>query len=192
VDSKLTEALAHPLRAEVFALLVAEPGSAQQIAKRLAYKVECVAYHIGVLDDLGYLQPAGIRPTQKGGIEEFYEAAPIAVAEYLLQKLPPLEPESSSSPAILRRIFVESIAALEAGTIDMSDSRLGCFTATFDQEGFKKVSMILGETVAAVVQTYRESKARLERGRSEPMHATIISGWFESPTEKDMLGDEAI
>lgn len=190
MDPKLAKALSHPLRAEVFGLLVAERASPRQIAKTLACETKCAFYHVGVLCDLGCLQSAGTRPSQDGGTESFYEASPIAVAEYMLQKLPPSEPGSSSA-AILRQIIEEGVAALNADTLDVPDSRLGCITATFDQEGFKKVSAILGEAVAAVVQTYRESRARLERGEGEPISATIISGWFESPTERDMLGDQA-
>ncbi len=188
MSPNLVKALSHPLRAEIFELLAAERASPSQIAKTLICETKCVFYHVGVLCDLGCLQSAGTEPTQGGGTESFYEASPIAVAEYMLQKLPP---SGSSSAAILRRIIEKGLAALEADTLDVPDSRLGCITATFDQEGFKKVSTILGEKTAAVMQTHRESKARLESGESEPISATIITGWFESPTERDMLGGQA-
>jgi len=73
VDGDVAQAMAHPLRVQIVAMLNQQVMSATMIAKKIDEPLQNVAYHFRILREKGLIEEVDSRPV-RGSTEHFYRA----------------------------------------------------------------------------------------------------------------------
>jgi DNA-binding transcriptional ArsR family regulator len=69
----IVKALAHPLRAQVYAQLKEDEASPLDLSQRIGAPLPNVAYHVRVLVDAGLVEQTRVKQV-RGALQHFYEA----------------------------------------------------------------------------------------------------------------------
>lgn len=72
-ENRKSKALAHPLRARIYAQLQQRTASPVQLSREIGLPIGNVAYHVKVLAEAELIHETGSRPA-RGALEHFYTA----------------------------------------------------------------------------------------------------------------------
>lgn len=120
---------------------------------------------------------------RRGATEKFYRATRPAFVkiEELLADLPPSVRETEAGRS-MRRICTDFVEAMRSETVDARTDR--CVALSFvelDTEGLKKVTTVLRNLWALILEVQNEAEARLEESGEEPIAMTVALGIYETP-----------
>jgi hypothetical protein len=184
VDQRLVKALAHPLRAQILAILNERVSSPNQLAKELDEALSNVSYHVTVLKKYHCIEM--VKTAQRrGATEHFYRGM---TRSFLSDaNWSQLEPSAQNGISIagMKMIVDHAMNALEEGTFDSkADRHLSCTPMIVDEHGWKDLSSLLERTLESVMDIQAESAGRLAEEDKEGMPATVSIVSFESPAPK--------
>jgi DNA-binding transcriptional ArsR family regulator len=181
VDQRLVKALAHPLRAQILAILNERISSPNQLANELGEALSNVGYHVSVLKKYNCIEMVKTA-RRRGATEHFYRGM---TRSFLSDaNWSQLEPSARNAISIagMKMIVDRAMGALEAGTFDSrGDRHLSCTPLVVDGEGWTDIASLLERTLESVLDIQAESAGRLAEGDEKGMSATVSIVSFESP-----------
>lgn len=186
LSPELAKAMAHPTRVYAMGILNARQASPREVAEELEDETRNVAYHFGVLEDLGCIELVDSLPVRGGRVmEHFYRATlrPYFDAD-AWETLGEDEKWGVVMP-ILRVMSKEMNESLAAGTfMDPDDNHVSRNPLILDQEGYDRSKAILARAVDELMQEQTAVLKRCEDGRGT-MAIKINIVQFRSPDEAE-------
>jgi DNA-binding transcriptional ArsR family regulator len=160
LDPVLAKALSHPLRQRILERLSAGgEASPTQLARLLDARLPNVAYHVGVLVELGCVELVRTRP-RRGALEHYYRAVarPWLDAEQWAGL--PTSFRRQALARTLRDIVSDASDAGLAGGFDRPDAQVRRVSMVLDQQGRQDVTALLEELLTSVQRIHDESAVR--------------------------------
>jgi DNA-binding transcriptional ArsR family regulator len=160
LDLNLAKALSHPVRQRILERLsVGGEASPTQLARVLDEPLGNVAYHVRVLQRLGFVELVRTRQI-RGALEHHYRALahPGLDAEQWAQL--PAAFRRLALGRTLRDIVSHASDAGVAEGFDHPDARIERVSLELDQEGWSDVARLLEQTFTALQQIHADSTVR--------------------------------
>ena len=181
VDQQLVKALAHPLRAQILAILNERVASPNELSQELGEGLSHVSYHVKVLRDYECIELVKTEP-RRGAVEHYYRGMKRSfLNDVNWEGLSPSAKEGISVAGV-RMIMSEAIGALGAGTFDArDDSHLSCTPVIVDEQGWGELSAVLATALEQVLDIQAKSAGRLAEAQANGIPATVAILGFESP-----------
>lgn len=183
-DPRLVRAFAHPLRADILALLHNRTASPSEIAAELGTPLSNTSYHVRQLAALGFVELVR-RTARRGAIEHHYTAkVRPTITDEGWRQLPEIVRQSLMD-GWLKQTMVQILAAADARGFDREDTHHTRTTGRLDAEGWKALSIELRRTLERVDAIFEESGARLaDDPHAEGLETTVVLMQFEGPPPK--------
>ena len=190
VDQQLVKALAHPLRAQILAILNERVASPNELSQELGEGLSQVSYHVKVLRDYECIELVKTEP-RRGAVEHYYRGMKRSfLNDVNWEGLSPSAKEGISVAGV-RMIMSEAIGALGAGTFDArDDSHLSCTPVIVDEKGWGEVSSVLASALEQILEIQSKSAARLAKSKKDGIPATIAILGFEAPAPQKKAVEE--
>jgi DNA-binding transcriptional ArsR family regulator len=180
-DPRLVKAMAHPLRVQILSVLEQRVASPRELADELDAPLGNVSYHVRTLSSLGLIKLVKKTP-RRGAIEHYYEARGRAVVSDKAWAEVPDIVKRALLGATLASISEEVNAAASGGGFTREDMHLTTSRVLVDEQGWRELSKLLGETWSQIEKVQRESGKRLrDSGGEDEISAGIVAMLFERP-----------
>lgn len=184
LDTRLSKALAHPLRVQILIILNERVASPNELAKELDEGLSLVSYHVKVLKDFNCIELVSTRP-RRGATEHFYRAIRRPYLNLQDWNQVPGSAREAISASVLEMIIQDSAQALTAGTFDArADRHLSRTPVVLDEEGWRDLHSLLDETLERVLDLQAQSAERMAGAADESILAKVALIGFESPQPK--------
>jgi DNA-binding transcriptional ArsR family regulator len=174
----------HPLRSRVWHALVDTTASPAELARQFGQSVTDVAYHVRVLAEMGVIEKVRERPV-RGAVESFWTS--IQRPEISREEVAGMEPEDATANAVLtmQLSFADLTQSIDAGTFVERPEHIALRVgATFDEEGWEKVSGAYEKLLDLVYETEAESTGRLATDPDLPQVDSVAIGFLlEKPSK---------
>jgi DNA-binding transcriptional ArsR family regulator len=180
LDQRLIKALAHPLRADILAVLNERVASPNELAKGFGEGLSQVSYHVKVLHECECIELVKTEP-RRGAVEHYYRATARAFfSDGDWEQLPEVA-RSGLSAALVRGAVQDAMAALQEGTFEArSDRHVSWTPLIVDEEGWKDLATLLAETLEGVMDIQAQSAGRLAEGSGEGIPAAVTMIGYEA------------
>jgi DNA-binding transcriptional ArsR family regulator len=187
VDQRLTQALAHPTRAEILSILDDGPSSPSKIAKRLDnVSLNLASHHIKVLRELDCIEL--FKEVRHGGrTEHIYRATNRrrffgpSEWEQMERKV-----QSPITVSILRRVSQELGNSLASGKFDETpDIHLSRTPMSVDREGWVEIYEILRQALEGILEVEDRCAARAELSGEELEQIRVVMMQFPLGPEQN-------
>jgi len=179
VDQKLVKALAHPLRAEILAILNERMASPNELSKELDEGLSQVSYHVKVLKDFECIEMVKTEP-RRGAVEHYYRATARAFLSDTDWQLLPDSVKPGVSSAALRMILEDAVGALQAGTFDAREDRHVSWTpGLVDEQGWEELVDLINETLEKIIKIHTAAAKRLAKSGEDGIPTTAVLMNFE-------------
>lgn len=180
LDQRLIKALAHPLRADILAVLNERVASPNELAKGFGEGLSQVSYHVKVLHECECLELVKTEP-RRGAVEHYYRATARAfLSDGDWERLPEVA-RSGLSASLVRGAVEDAMAALREGTFEArSDRHVSWTPLIVDEEGWKDLATLLAETLEGVLDIQTRSAGRLAETSGEGIPAAVTMIGYEA------------
>jgi DNA-binding transcriptional ArsR family regulator len=187
-DRRLIKALGHPVREHILAVLNERIASASEIGEELGADVSSFYHHIEELEKLECIERVETR-RRRGANEHFFRAKRTIFLNDEAWRQLPASLRCDLTASFVQSMFDEAAVALKGGTLSKeADEHLSWTPMNLDEQGWKEVTALLGETLEHLTEIQEESSSRLASGGAECMTATISMLAFETlPGEVESL-----
>lgn len=180
-SSKLHQALAHPLRANILVLLTDRTASPNELALELGEDLANVSYHVRQLAKRDLIELV-TEKRRRGAIEHFYKAT--VRAYYSTEDWEAL-PESTKeihSAWIAQRIYGDMAEAMRAGTFESrADRYLVRTPAVLDEEGWKELTDAYDALLEQILEIQAASDERRSKSGEKGMNVATSFACFPMP-----------
>ena len=180
LDRHLIEALGHPVREHILAVLNERIASAREIGDEIGADVSSFYHHVEELEKLECIERVATK-RRRGASEHFFQAKrTLFFDETRWRDLPP-SIKADVSASSLQYLFDDVIAALEEGTLDARDDRHVSWTpAEFDQQGWGEAQDLMNQTLEQLGAIQEAAALRLAKGQEQGLPATVAILAFET------------
>ena len=138
-DPRYVQALAHPLRIRILAMLEERPASPVQLAPRLGSTLGRVGYHVRVLRDAGLIELVETR-RRRGATEHIYTAAPLPVFSDAAWERAGAAVRRRATAALLQQVGDYVAGSAERGGFDRTDANLSRLPLRLDEQGRRELT----------------------------------------------------
>lgn len=179
-NAALFKALSHPLRYRIMMILGEREASPKELADLLDEDFHRVYEQVRILKKSEFIELVGT-DSRKGGTQHFYKASvrPVLDAE-AWEKFPRLAREIASV-SIVRRIFADVLASVEAGVLDDRKHRaLLRRPILVDEQGFKEADESALRHLAELAEIEARSASRLVASGEEGINVATATMVFEA------------
>ena len=181
-DRRLIEALGHPVREHILAVLNERDASGSDIGTELGSDVSAFYHHIEQLEKLGCIER--VRTLSKRGAREhvFRAKSTVFFDDEALRNLP-ASLRSDLTTSFVQRMFDEVVAALKLGSGSLSrdgSEHVSWMPVRLDEKGWREATRLLDETLLRLSEIQQESAGRLADEEAEPVEAGIAMLAFEA------------
>ncbi len=186
-DPLVVKALAHPVRAQLLALLGDRVASPNELARELGMPLNSVSYHVRRLVALGFLRLVKKTP-RRGAVEHYYTAVVRPrITEATWRELPPIVIRAMVS-AGLEHVGRQVSAAAAAGGFDLPDAQLSHNPVIVDAEGWRVLAAEIESMHGRVQRIAAESADRLATGESDGQidASAVLMLYRSAPTGADV------
>lgn len=189
IDRRLIEALAHPVREHILAVLNERIASASEIGEELGADVSSFYHHVEELEKLGCIERVETQQ-RRGWREHFFRAkTSVFFDDAAWQRLPNSLKEDQTG-SILQFLFDDVVDALKEGTFDARDDRHASWTpGFFDTRGWQEAVELMNETISKLVAIREAAASRLAEAGEQGIPATMGILAFETSSSS---GREAV
>jgi DNA-binding transcriptional ArsR family regulator len=174
IEQRLAKALTHPVRMRVLTLLNQKVASPSELAGELDEPLGNVSYHVRMLLDLGLIELVGTTP-RRGAVEHHYRATE---RPWLGKRAWGKLPESlrgGISAAVLTQAWEDTLAAVEAGTVDSEpSSHLSRTPMVLDSQGWDELAELLDETLERAIGIQTVAAERLADSDDGSLEARLV------------------
>lgn len=178
---RLLKGLAHPIRLELLGILSYRDISPAKFARHRNEKVSNIAYHFRLLEELGCIEIAEMRP-RRGSIEHIYRRVKRVIFSDRDWLIMPDEARQIVASSILRDLIGRVAQALEAGTFTArDDAHITWRPVHLDEVGWLEVVKILAGTFEAITEAEAQAADRMSASGDKGFDTTVALLGFESP-----------
>ncbi len=182
IDPRLIQALGHPVREHILAVLNERIASGKEIGNELGADVSSFYHHIEELERLDCIERIETRRC-RGVDEHFFRATrTLFFDDEEWQRLP----DSLRSDVMVnafQRVVDDAVAAIEAGTfVARDETHLSWLPGVFDERGWNEATGLLTEVLGRLAEIREESSERLAaKEGTDAVSATLGIVAFETP-----------
>lgn len=187
IDRRLVEAVGHPVREHILAVLNERVASPTEIGDELELDVTAFFKHVQTLERLGFIECVGTRRS-RGGIERFYRATATLFFDDESWNCVPATVRADVCAYLLRTIAEASGGALAAGKLGTGKAEhLSWSPGVVDARGRKEAMEILEDALARLERVQEESSTRLRETEEPgvPMGFAMLGFETEGPPRKE-------
>ena len=178
-DPRLVKAMAHPLRVQILSVLEQRVASPRELSDELDAPLGNVSYHVRTLSSLGLIKLVKKTP-RRGAIEHYYEARGRAVVTDKAWAEVPDIVKRSLLGATLASVREEVNAAAAGGGFDREDIHLTTSRVVVDEQGWRDLAKLLGDTWKSIEKVQRDAGKRLrDSGGEGEINAGLVAMLFE-------------
>jgi len=178
-DPRLVKAMAHPLRVQILSVLEQRVASPRELSDELDAPLGNVSYHVRTLSSLGLIKLVKKTP-RRGAIEHYYEARGRAVVTDKAWAEVPDIVKRSLLGATLASVREEVNAAAAGGGFDREDIHLTTSRVVVDEQGWRDLAKLLGDTWKGIDKVQRDAGKRLrDSGGEGEINAGLVAMLFE-------------
>jgi len=186
VDPALAKALAHPLRAQILAILNKRVASPKEMATTLDERLPNVSYHVRALLEARCIELVRTTP-RRGAVEHYYRALVRPFFSDADWGRLPLSARNAISDAALRLISEDVTKAMTAGTFEARpDRHLTRTPLVVDEQGWEELNDRLASMLGESVRIASESADRLARSGTSGIPTKMVLMHFESPSAGEL------
>jgi DNA-binding transcriptional ArsR family regulator len=169
-DKRLVKAMGHPLRFDILLALNQGVASPNELAAKLDERLNVVAYHVRILDDLGAIELVREEP-RRGAIEHYYRATMRPLFEDREWATVPLATRRAIFEQLSKQIFRDVRAAQQAGGFDHLEAHVSWTKFDLDEQAFSELA---GEVMGLLERAFElQAESDGRRAKSTPPPATI-------------------
>jgi predicted transcriptional regulator len=179
-DRRLIEALGHPIREHILAVLNERDASGREIGEELGSDVSAFYHHIEQLEKLGCIERVKTLP-KRGAREHVFRArSTVFFDDEALRNLP-TSLRSDLTTSFVQRMFDEVARSLTTRGALSRDSteHISWRPAQVDRQGWREATSLLDETLQRLNTILEQSSARLADG-AEPTTMSVAMLAFET------------
>jgi DNA-binding transcriptional ArsR family regulator len=181
IAPRVAKAFTHPLRGHVWVTLC-ERGEAspKEIAEEVGIPVSEVSYHFRELKKRRLIRL--VRTEQRRGFaEHFYEpTAPVFYFDDSDWMQIPAPIRSTFSGDMLRQIFEEAVAALQAGSFDARNRHLSRTWLLVDEQGWEEVMRVTEEALEQILAIQKLCIKRRAKSPQPGIPVSVVMASFET------------
>src|SRR3954452_21639564 len=171
--------MAHPLRVQILSVLEQRVASPRELSDELDAPLGNVSYHVRTLSSLGLIKLVKKTP-RRGAIEHYYEARGRAVVTDKAWAEVPDIVKRALLGATLASVSEEVNAAAASGGFEREDIHLTTSRVVVDEQGWKDLSKLLGDTWKSIEKIQRDAGKRLrDSGGEGETTARLVRTSFE-------------
>jgi DNA-binding transcriptional ArsR family regulator len=176
----LTRGLAHPLRAQMLALLLEREASPKEMAEEFGIPLANVAYHVQVLRKLKLIRLVRKTP-RRGAVEHHYKAEqPPNISEAAWGEIPGAVKQGVVASS-LQEIARDVTDAAAGGGFDEGDSRVSHSKLVLDQQAWDELAGLIKGALDRSVELEKEAAKRLRKsGRAGKRTAGLVMLLFDA------------
>jgi DNA-binding transcriptional ArsR family regulator len=181
-DRRLIEALAHPFREHILAVLNERIASASEIGEELGADVSSFYHHVEELEKLGCIER--VNTVQRRGWREHFFRAKTSVFfdDDAWQRLPDTV-KSDQAAGNLQFLIDDVVAAVKDETLNARDDRhLSWTPGFFDEQGWKEAVDLMNATLENLCSIRKAAALRLSESGERGLPATLAMLAFETPS----------
>lgn len=180
-DRRLIEALAHPVREHILAVLNERIASASEIGEELSADVSSFYHHVEELEKSGCIERVKSQQ-RRGGREHFFQAKTSLFLDDAAWRKLPSTVKSDQAVSNLQLLFDDVVAAVKGGTMNARDDRHVSWTpGFFDEQGWKEAVDLMNAAIENLCSIREAAALRLMESGERGMPATLAMLSFETP-----------
>jgi DNA-binding transcriptional ArsR family regulator len=183
-DRRLIEALGHPVREHILAVLNERIASAREISEEVGADVSSFYHHIQELERLECIERVATK-RRRGANEHFFQAKTSVFFDDAAWGRLPNSLKRDQTASILQFLFDDVVDALNDGTFDARDDRHASWTpGFFDAQGWQEAVELMNQTMANMVTIREAAASRLAEVGERGIPATVGILAFETSSSK--------
>lgn len=188
IDRRLIEALGHPVREHILAVLNERIASASEIGEELGADVSSFYHHVEELEKLGFIERVKMEQ-RRGWREHFFRAKRTVFFSDEDWRQLPRTVKDDQAASNLQLLFGDVVAAVEEETFNARDDRHVSWTPGFvDEQGWKEALDLMNTTMENLCSIREAAALRLSESGERGLPATLAMLAFETPSP---AGDSA-
>lgn len=183
-DRRLIEALGHPVREHILAVLNERIASASEIGEELGADVSSFYHHVEELEKLGCIERVKSE-RRRGAKEHFFKArTSLFFDDSAWQKLP-RSLKDDQTVSSLQYLFDEVVGALEEGTFNARENpHVSWMPCLIDSQGWDEATALMNQTLDGLMAIRQAAALRLAEAGEQGIPATMGILAFETPCSK--------
>jgi DNA-binding transcriptional ArsR family regulator len=178
IDRRLVEAIGHPLRQHVLAVLNERVASTSEIGREIDLEVSSFYHHVELLENLGFLELVESRK-RRGANERFLQAKEaVLFDDEAWEKVPPsVRSDMAGSHVLL--ILDELAKTLRSRAFGASSATHSSWLpGVFDKLGWQECLQLMNEMLVKMMEIKKRSAKRLAASGEPGIPATIAMMGF--------------
>lgn len=183
LDGRLAQALSHPTRTEIIAILSDRVASPSELSKMMGVELSSVSYHTRELLRLGCIEVVDKEQVRGATKTRYRGTTRMLLGTNEWERLSK-ETRVGISINALNEVIERATNAVEAGTFDRrTDRSLITMKLDADEEAWRKIQGIVHDAYQQISEVEEEMINRAAND-SETIRMTVSLMAFESPTER--------
>ncbi len=180
-DRRLVQALGHPVREHILAVLNERIASAREISEEVGADVSSFYHHVEELEKLECIERVATK-RRRGASEHFFQARRTVFFDDSAWRQIPATMRADLATRFIQAIIDDATIALQSGTFTRrGDEHLSWTPGDFDEVGWKKATELMAQTLERLTAIQRESADRLAESGGECVSGTVGILAFETP-----------
>ncbi len=181
LDHRLVQALGHPVREHILAVLNERIASGSEIGVELGADVSSFYHHIEELERLGCIERVGTKQ-RRGASEHFFRARRTVFFDEEAWRQVSATLRTDLATRFIQAIIDDATAALKSGTLTRrGDEHLSWTPGNFDEAGWREVAELMDKTLERLTSIQKKSSDRLAKSGGECLTGTVGILAFETP-----------
>lgn len=172
-DTKITKALAHPLRQRILLELERGTASPNEVSQALNEPLNLVAYHMRILREAKCVELVSRRQV-RGAIEHFYRPTSRTLLDDVSFAKLPLALRRRLVGQTLEHIWDDARSAGKAEGFDDREVHVSRTLLDLDDEGYADMVALLGDTLKQALEIHAASAGRQTPGEETRGHLTEL------------------
>jgi DNA-binding transcriptional ArsR family regulator len=180
-DRRLIEALGHPVREHILAVLNERIASGSEIGEELGADVSSFYHHIEELEKHGCIERVATKQ-RRGANEHFFQATRTVFFDDGAWQQIPATMRTDLATGFIQAIIDDVANALESGTFTRrGDEHVSWTPGDFDEAGWVEATELMTQTLERLVAIQKESVDRLAQSGGQHVSGTVGILAFETP-----------
>lgn len=184
-DRRLIEALGHPVREHILAVLNERIASAREIGEEIGADVSSFYHHVEELEKLGCIERVSMS-RRRGAREHFFQAKRTVFFDDEAWRRVPATMRTDLATRFIQAIIDDAVSALQSGTLTRrGDEHVSWTHGEFDEAGWKEATELMTSALERLTAIREESSARLAKSGDECVPGTVgILAFETSPSSR--------
>lgn len=183
-DRRLIEALGHPVREHILAVLNERIASAREIGEEIGADVSSFYHHVEELEKLECIERVATK-RRRGANEHFFRATTSLFFDDAAWQKIPCTLKEDQTVSSLQYLFDEVVVALEEGTFNARENpHASWMPGLFDAQGWNEATALMNQTLDGLMAIREAAALRLAETGEQGIPATMGILAFETPCSK--------